>query len=172
MDTKNYKSYNDTIMERFSCRSFLPQKITQNELQEVLKARILAPTAVNFQPERIIVVENEALLEKMKEATRFTFDAKTILVVCYDKNVSWHRKSDGKDHGDIDATIVATQMMLEATTLGLGTCFVCSFKEEILRNILDIPENYGVTCMLPIGYPKEVLPHGPRIDIEDIVIYK
>lgn len=164
--------YNDVINERFSCRSFLPKKITKEELNQILNTGILAPTAVNFQPERIIVVENEELLEKMKEATRFTFDAKTIIVVCYDKSVSWHRRSDGKDHGDIDSAIVATNMMLEATNLKLGSCFVCSFKDAILRNILEIPDNYGITCMLPIGYPKEIKPHGERKGLEDIVSYK
>lgn len=164
--------YFDVINKRFSCRSFLPKKITKEELNKVLNSGILAPTAVNFQPERIIVVENEEILLKMKEATRFTFDAKTIIVVCYDKNASWHRRNDGKDHGDIDGTIVATQMMLAATAINLGSCFVCSFKDDILRKILEIPDNYGITCMLPIGYPMEIKPHGDRKKLEEFVCYK
>lgn len=165
-------NYSDVIKERFSCRSFKPEKITPVELQKILNAGLLAPTACNKQPERVFVVENEVLLEKLKEATRFTFDSKTILVVCYDESESWHRGSDNKDHGDIDSTIVATQMVLEATSLGIGSCFVCSFKEELLRNILDIPSNYKITCLLPLGYPKEILPHKARKDLEDIIIYK
>ncbi len=164
--------YFNVINERFSCRSFLPDRITKDELNKILDSAILAPTAVNYQPERIIVVEDEKLLERMKEATRFTFDAKTIIVVCYDKNISWHRRNDGKDHGDIDASIVATHMMLACTALNLGSCFVCSFKENILRNILEIPDNYGITCMLTIGYPKEINPHGSRKSISELVSYK
>ena len=57
--------YFDVINKRFSCRGFLPKKITKEELNKVLNAGILAPTAVNFQPERIIVVENEEILLKM-----------------------------------------------------------------------------------------------------------
>lgn len=173
MDFKNYnKSYFDCITERFSCRSFSPKKITTEEIEIILEAARLAPTAVNFQPEKIYVVENETLLEKLKEATRFTFDAKTIFVITYDKEKSWHRKYDNKDHGDIDSAIITTHMMLAATSLGLGSCYVCSFKEDIVKSILGIKDNYVVSAMLPVGYPKNIVPHNSRLDLEDIIIYK
>ena len=165
-------TYFDVINDRFSCRNFLSKKISTTELNQILNAGLLAPTACNFQPQKIYVVENETLLNRLNEATRFTFDAKTILVVCYDVNESWHRRSDNKDHGEIDATICATQMMLAATALGLGSCYVCSFKKDILRGILGIPSNYEISCLLPIGYPKEVKPRNTRKELEDIVIYK
>lgn len=166
------KNYFDIINERFSCRSFQADKISTEELEKILEAARLAPTACNFQPQRIIVVENQALLEKLNEATRFTFNAKTVLVVCYDKTESWHRRSDNKDHGEIDATIAATQMMLAATALGIGSCYVCSFKNDILRSLLGIPNEWEISCLLPLGYPKDILPHNTRKEIEDIVIYK
>lgn len=166
------KNYFETIEERFSCRSFQACKIKNEEILKILNAARLAPTACNLQPQRIYVVENEVLLERLKVVTRFTFDAKTIFVVCHDKNVSWHRKSDGKDHGVIDSTICATLMMLAATALGIGSCYVCAFKEDVLKEILDIPSSYEVNCLLPVGYPKDVLPHNNRMDLEDFVIYK
>lgn len=173
MELKKYnKSYFEVIEERFSCRAFTAEKLTIEQIHTILKAANLAPTAVNYQPQRILVVENQVLLEKMKEATRFLFDAKTVFVVCYDKEESWKRRSDGKDHGDIDASIAATHMMLAATALGLGSCYVCSFKNDILRDILDIPANLEINCILPVGYPKDINSHASRKDIEDIVIYK
>lgn len=169
---KNNKGFFEVIEERFSCRSFTAEKITTEEINALLEAARLAPTAVNFQPQKIYVVENQNLLAKLNEATRFLFNAKTCFVVCYDTTESWHRKNDGKDHGDIDATIVATHMMLAATAIGLGSCYVCSFKKDMVREILGIPEEYEINCLLPVGYPKEVVPHNERKDIEDIVIYK
>ena len=94
------------------------------------------------------------------------------LIVCHDKNESWHRGNDGKDHGMVDSTIVATQMVLALTSLGLASCYVCSFKEKLAREILGLSDNLSVDIMLPIGYPKEVLPHNKRKDLESIVIYK
>ena len=173
MDFKNYNmSYFDCINERFSCRSFSPEKVSLDKIEAILESARLAPTAVNFQPEKIYVVENETLLEKLKEATKYLFDSKTVFVICYDKEKSWHRGYDSKDHGDIDAAIVTTHMMLASTALGLGSCYVCSFKEDVVKSILGIPENYVVSAILPIGYPKNVIPHNKRCDLEDIVIYK
>ncbi len=166
------KEFDAVINERFSCRSFKPERITTDELNYVLEAGRLAPTAKNKQPERIIVVENEGLLEKLKEATPCTFDAKTVLIVCYDAEECWIRSTDSKYHGDIDATIVATHMMLAATAINLGTTFVCAFNKDVLKSIIDLPKNIEPTCMLPIGYPKDVRPHNTRLDLEDIVIYK
>lgn len=173
MDTKKYtKNYFEVINERFSCRSFTAEKLSTEQIQIILESAQLAPTACNFQPQIIYVVENPVLLDKLKEATRFTFGAKTIFVVCHDKSKSWHRRSDEKDHGDIDATIVATHMMLAATALGLGTTYVCSMKVDLVKEILDIPDNYEINCLLPVGYPKDIVPHNTRVDIEDFVFYK
>lgn len=166
------KSFFDVISERFSCRSFKNDKIKQEEIDFLLEAARLAPTAVNLQPQRIYVVEDKDLLDRLNEATRFLFDAKTVFVFCYDKNVSWHRRSDNKDHGEIDATISATHLMLAATSMGLGSCYVCSFKEEIVRKILDIPKEYVISAILPVGYPNEIKPHNSRNKIEDLVFYK
>lgn len=166
------KYFFDVINERFSCRSFKEDKISDDELNKLLEAARLAPTACNFQPQRIYVVEDSKLLDELKTATRFLFDAKTVLCVCHDKNESWKRRSDNKDHGTIDASIAATQIALCATSLGLGTCFVCAFKDEIVRNVLEIPDNYEVLCLLPVGYPKEIKSHNERKDIKDFVIYR
>ena len=162
----------DVIETRFSCRDFKDEKISEGELREILEAGRLAPTACNFQPVRIYVVENETLLEKLKTATRFTFNSKTILVICYNSEVSWHRGNDKKDHGDIDASIVTTHMMLRAWDLGIGSCYVCSMKEEITKEILDIPPHMHISAILPLGYPKEIHPRNTRLDLEDIIIYK
>ena len=166
------KSFDEVINERFSCRSFKAERINTEELNYILEAGRLAPTAKNKQPERIIVVENDNLLERLKEATPCTFDAKTVLIVAYDKTECWIRSSDAKYHGEIDATICATNMMLAAYAINLGTTFVCAFNNEILKSILDLGENIEPVCMLPIGYPKEIKPHNTRKDLEDIVIYK
>ena len=164
--------YFEAIEKRFSCRSFKDEKISRELLYKVLEAGILAPTACNFQPERIIVVEDPILLEKLKEGTRYTFNAKTLLVIAHDKTKSWHRGNDGVDHGSIDSTIVATHMSLAATALGLGTCFVCSMKEKVVRDILELNDNFYVDIILPIGYPTEVLKHNTRKNFDEIVTFK
>ena len=162
----------EAIEKRFSCREFKDERIKRDELNKILEAGRLAPTACNNQPELIYVVESEPALEKLKNGSKYTFNSKTILVVCYNTCASWHRRYDSKDHGNIDAAIVAENMVLMATALGIGSCYVCAMKPDIIKEALDIPSEYEVVCMLPLGYPKEIKPHNTRKDLSDIIIYK
>lgn len=159
----------EVLQQRFSCRSFQEKAIREEELLQILNAGRSAPTAVNRQPQRIFVVENVSCLEQLKEATRFTFDAKTILVVCHDPSASWHRKNDQKDHGMIDSSIVASFMMLAATALGIGSTYVCAFDEEKVKAILQIPGEYRINCLLPLGYPNESMKERNRKPLEETV---
>ena len=158
----------DVMEKRFSCRKFKDKKITEEELNKVLEAGRLSPTACNYQPQRIMVVENPLVLEKLKEATKYTFNAKTILVIAHDSSVSWHRK-DNVDHGIVDASIVATHMVLAATSLNLGTCFVCSMNPVLIKEILGLSDSYIVDILLPIGYKDEEKAHNTRKELSELV---
>lgn len=107
--------------ERHSVRKFSDKKVEKEKIDAILEAGRLAPTAVNFQPQRICVLESDESLLKLKDCTRYHFDAPLAIIVCYDNTVSWKRSYDNKDMGEVDASIVATHMMLEVTNLGLGT---------------------------------------------------
>lgn len=162
--------------KRYSCRSFLSKDVEQEKIDKILEAARIAPTAVNLQPQRILVIKDKSKIEKLKDATRFTFDAPMMFVICYDKNISWKRKYDGNDEGVIDASIVTTHMIFEATELGLGTTWVGAFNPFKAREILEVPENYEIIALLPTGYPAEDgIPsssHEDRNSIEKIAFYE
>lgn len=162
----------EVINSRYSCRKFTNEKIKETELKVLLEAARIAPSAVNFFPTKIMIIENEELLEKLKSATKYTFNAKTVLCILHDKRISWHRRNDNKDHGIIDSTICATHIMLACTSIGLGSTYVCAFKEELLREILEIGDEYEVNCLLPIGYPAETKNITKRKELDEIVIRK
>ena len=113
-----------------------------------MEAARVAPTACNFQPQRILVLDNKESLEKLKKCTPYHFHAPLALVVCYDKTTSWKRK-DGDDMGEVDAAIVTTQMMLETENIGLGTTWVGYFdKAELVKEFeaagLSIDKEKGI----------------------------
>ena len=164
--------YFEVLEKRYSCRSFTDKEVEQEKIDIILKSAILSPTAVNFQPERIYVCKSKEILEKLKLATKYTFDAKLIFVIAYDTNLSWKRKNDNKEFGNIDAAIVTTNMTNTITALGLGSCFVCSMNQKMVEEILDLPENIKVLALLPTGYPNEVKCHNKRKDISEIVEYR
>lgn len=143
--------------ERYSCREFLEKKVEKEKIEKILEAARLAPTAGNYQPQRILVLQDEEKLSKLGECTRFGWNAPLIMVVCYDKNVSWKRKYDNNDEGIVDASIVTTHMMLEVQDLGLGSTWIGSFDPKKIREVYNIPENLEIVSLLAIGYPSENL---------------
>lgn len=160
---------------RYSCRKFLEKPVEQEKIDKILEAGRIAPTAVNFQPQRILVLTDKEKLKKVCECTKYSFNAPLNFIVCYDKEESWKRGYDGKDHGDIDASIIASHMMLEAWELGIGSTWVGSFNPKKAAEIFGIPENYEITAFLPMGYPAEdskpAPMHEKRLDIKDIADY-
>ena len=100
--------------ERYSLRKYADLPVEAEKLEKVLEAGHNAPTAHNLQPQRILVMQSREALEKAEECTACKFHAPVILVVAYDPAKAWNREGDMKNHGEIDATIAATQMMLQA----------------------------------------------------------
>lgn len=145
----------ELVQKRYSCREFSVKEVEKEKIEKVLETGRLAPTACNFQPQRILVVTDKEKREELKECTRFTFDAPVILVVCYNKEESWKRKYDGQDEGIVDCSIVSTHMMLQIQELGMGSTWVGSFDPMKAREILKIPENLEIVNLLPFGYPAE-----------------
>lgn len=141
----------DLAKKRYSVRKYGDEKVEEEKLLKILEAGRVAPTGANTQPQRLIVVQEEAGLEKLKKAGNISGAAMAI-IVCGDHKAAWKRPFDNKDILDIDASIVTTHMMLQATELGLGTVWVCYFDPAILREEFNIPEGVEPINILGIGY--------------------
>ena len=165
--------FTKVINERFSTRSFSDKKVEKEKLAKILEAARLAPTAKNQQTFKIYVVESSKGLEAVDAATRCRYNAPVVLVVCGDKT--------GYAHGehsfvDIDTSIVTTHLMLAATNEGVDNIWIGLFEPEILKEKLNIPENYIPVNVLPLGYKTEDFEPSPmhtmRKNIEELVEYK
>ena len=164
--------------ERYSMRKFDSRPVEPEVLHQILESARIAPTATNAQPVRILVLDSPELIAPMDEykVTRYHFHAPVVLMVCYDKTVSWKRvRFDGKEMGEVDASIATTHMMLAATSLGLGTTWVAAFNPEAAREAYQVPENLEIVALLPLGYPAaDVEPapkHFERNPMENMVSY-
>lgn len=161
--------------ERYSLRKFDPRPVEQEKLDMILEAGRNAPTAHNNQPQRIFVLRTPELLEKADACMGCHFHPPVILAVGYDAGVSWHRECDGKDHGEIDAAIAVTQMMLQAADLGLGTTYVGWFDPEKLAAAFPEMAELNIMALLPLGYPAEgahpARLHSQRQPMERLVTY-
>ncbi len=160
---------------RYSLRKFSARPVEREKLDLILEAGRNAPTAHNFQPQRIFVLQSPEALEKASACAGSRFHPPVMLVVACDHAASWKRETDGKDHGEIDAAIAATQMMLQAADLGLGTTYVGMFEPDKL--LAAFPEMAGTVpiALLPLGYPAEgahpARLHSDRKPLEELVTY-
>ena len=97
MERREKMDFFELAKKRYSCRSFCDKKVEKEKLEKILEAGRVAPTACNFQPVRILVLQDKRQLEKLSECTPYGWNAPVIMIVCYDQTISWKRKYDGKD---------------------------------------------------------------------------
>lgn len=170
-------SFYDLTKQRFAVRHYSQKQVEEEKLQKILEVGRLAPTAANKQPQKIYVLKSDEAIQKARSTTRMVYDAPIILLVCYDDLVSWKGTAfndPNYDGGEVDAAIVTTHMMMQATELGLGTLWVRGFCAEIVSKTFDLPSNIHPVCYLLIGYPednaKPYPSHDKRNDLSEIIV--
>lgn len=176
----------DISKMRVTVRQFDRRPVEPEKIEKILEAGRWSPTAVNAQPQRILVLNTPENLAKVREFCSFGYDQKyvdlakecsdkehgknnyyygapLVLFVCYDKTACWTHPQSGKTSGETDATIVTTHMMLEAASIGLGTVWISYFDENKARKLLHIPDEWESVCMLYIGYPAKDFQPNPKM---------
>ncbi|MDD4212613.1 MAG: nitroreductase family protein [Bacilli bacterium] len=138
---------------RYSVRKFSSEPVRKVDLNLILKAGHLAPTACNKQPQHIIVIDTTEGLSQLKKCTTSHFNCSLAFLVCYDTTQCWVREFDGKNSGEVDASIVATHMMLEAASIGVGSTWVMHFIPEAIVEEFSLPPHIIPVAILVMGYP-------------------
>jgi nitroreductase len=147
-------SFLDLVKKRYSVRNYSDKPVEAEKLNYVLECGRLAPSAANYQPWKVFVIRDTGLRDKLAGTySRSWFrQAPVILVICGDHQLAWKR-SDGKDHTDIDISIIIDHMTLAAAEQGLGTCWICNFDAKACAEILNLPPQIEPVAYLPLGYP-------------------
>ncbi|MFB6217074.1 MAG: nitroreductase family protein [Candidatus Aenigmatarchaeota archaeon] len=164
----------DAIKKRRSVRSFKDRDVEDEKLEEILKAASYSPSAKARYPWSLVVVKDEKKREKFSKSTRwssFASDAPVVIAVTSEDTKTWVE----------DSSIVAEHIQLEATNQGLGACWIHirdaetdrdKKPEERVKDILNVPEDQRVLCLVAIGYPDEHKKEHPhkksRIETQDI----
>lgn len=141
---------------RFSVRKYKSEAVSEEDLAYVLEAGRIAPSAVNYQPWHFLVIQDKKNLEKLYALYHREWfrEAPVVIIILADHSQSWKR-SEGKDHADIDVAITVDHMTLAATDKGLGTCWVCNFDKQKTIETLDLPEHLEPVVFLPLGVPDQ-----------------
>ena len=146
---------------RFSVRHYSSRTVDTSLIQEVLQAGRRSPTACNKQPQRILVLQSEEAVAKAAKAANI-HGGPCVLVVCADRTKSWVRPYDGMNSAVIDATIVTDQMMMAATERGLSSLWICHFNPDILREELELPNEWLPVNLLVLGYAADGVQADPN----------
>jgi nitroreductase len=145
--------FTEVVKKRRSIRKYLPMKIPEDKLTNILEAARLAPSGSNRQSWKFIVVRDGSKKSKLAEACNkqlWIAEADTIIAGCW-------LPVEGVDETRLrrDVTIAMEHMVLAATNEGLGSCWIGAFDADAVRSILGIPKQVGINALLVIGYPAE-----------------
>ncbi|MBZ9623288.1 nitroreductase family protein [Clostridium sp. FP2] len=162
----------DLVQKRYSVRAYKDEVVEDEKLNKILKAALLAPTAHNKQAFKIVVIntkEHQDELKKIYPSLFFT-QAPIVLGIFSIPGESWVRK-DGKNYGNVDAAIVMDHIVMEATALGLGTCWIANFDSIAASEIIGLGKDFEPIAFTPIGYAEPKDFKKVRKTLEEIVVY-
>lgn len=161
----------NAIKSRRSIRSYLPEPIEEEKLSKLLEAARLAPGARVEQDFKMVLITEDCLKKELVracEGQRFVAEAPVVLVMC---STNDRTMLCGQPVRPIDCSIALSFMLLEAEELGLGMCWLGAFRAEEVKRILEIPEDYKVVAVVPVGYPANTGYSTSRKKIDDLVLY-
>lgn len=162
----------EAIQKRYSCRVYQDKPIEPDKINQIFEAARLAPSAKNLQDWRFIVVTDKTTKVKLAQAANnqtFLSEAGAIIIACSNSD---YIMRCGQAIGPIDVAIAIEHICLEATELGLATCWIGSFYPEKVRQILNIPEQIQIIELLALGYPADSPTPPNRLPVENIVCYE
>ena len=148
---EQYPQFYNLSERRYSCRGYSDRPVTRDLIMAVFDAVRLAPSACNRQPWKFLVIDTPELRHAIQKSyDREWFDSAPVYVV---------------------VSIAVEHFCLAATTLGLGTCWVCNFDPAVLVEALSLPEGVEPMAIIPVGYPLDdtSIPVKKRKALEEIV---
>ncbi len=182
----------EVVKKRRSIHYFTDEEVSNRDLNYILEAARWAPSAGNSQPWRFIIVRKPENIHKIWESTtgiQFPISSKRsipvtpqnfikkvpcIIVVCTDPTA--YKGRQASINSDLyciqDSAIAIMNLLLAVCDRGLGACWVGMFKEEKLKEALDIPPHIKPVAIIPIGHTKSKEKPRPRKPIEEILYYE
>jgi len=164
--------FGQLIAHRYSVRSYQTRPVEEEKLERMIHAAMLAPTAANRQPFRLIVIPTENRVEELKQiySKAWFSEAPYVICICAVHDEAWKRR-DGRNYAFVDTAIAMDHLILAAADEGLGTCWVAAFDPEAAREILDIPDDQEPVAFTPLGYAADNPGPKKRKTEEELVRY-
>lgn len=141
----------ETFRKRKSVRSYIATPVSDEILVRIMDAARLAPSAGNAQPWHFIIVQDKEKRTRIAKGCRygkFLSESPVVIIGCGNKKAS-------PRHYSVDTSIALEHIVLAATALGLGTCWIGMFDEGEIRDMVNLPEQFEIVALLALGYKRE-----------------
>ena len=168
------------IAESRSVRAYRNTPVDSNLVMELIDAARLAPSGNNTQPWRYKIVDDALTKSRLKEShvfmQSFVYTAPVLIFCCADPDAYSRSKFvTGVDdpyqfRALRDLAISSQNLVLRATELGLGTCYIGWMDKPKAREILNIPKNFVLPYAITVGYPTREIKPRPRKNISEIIL--
>ena len=173
----------DVIGRRVSCRAYKPDPVPEQQVRQILEAARLAPSACNLQPWRLVVVRDSAVRRRIVEegflpgiTMTWAREAPVHVVLGMECSFVTHRLAaavSGVKYPWVDLGIAGEHLVLAATELGLGTCWIGWLKSRVVAKIVGWPGSVKPVAVITVGYPAGAMralpPAARRKPLEQIV---
>ena len=157
--------YQELIEKRRSIRKYKPKPVPREKILKILEAARIAPSASNRQPWHFVVVEDKDMIKKLaKQEWAASAPAMIVGLADTEESPNWCANDFG---------IACEHLVLAATDLGFGTCWMGqSNREDLVRELLDIPEKYKVVAIVTLGEADEAPSAKSRKSLESIISWE
>lgn len=154
------ENFHELLINRRSIRRYTSEPVDADQVRLIMEAALMSPSSKSVRPWQFVVVEDKEMLERLShcKSNYATSIASAPLAIVVTADIT---KSDAWIE---DASIAAVFMQLQAADFGLGSCWVEireRFREdgepaeEYVRDVLGIPEQFAVLCVITIGHKDE-----------------
>ncbi|MGN1235784.1 MAG: nitroreductase family protein [Christensenellaceae bacterium] len=164
-----YQDIHELYLHRQSCRTFAETPIARETVEAVCQAALLAPSACNAQPWRLIAVAGEKKKELTPLLQRLGMNqfltAAPVIIVIAEAEASCNAaiRKRVKEYLPFDLGGLASHLVLAADAAGLGACIVGWRQEDKIKELLGLDENVSVPAVVAMGYPKPDTPIRPKV---------
>jgi nitroreductase len=146
--------FSDVIKFRTSVRDYSDKTVEEEKIIYILECARFAPSWMNKQSVRFIIIKNKetiSLIAKTSLINRWLKTAPLLIIACADPTVSCIHNNI--EYYIVDVSIALEHLILAATDIGFGTCWINEFNEDEIKQLLEIPKRIKVVALTPLGYP-------------------
>ncbi len=162
--------FQELIKKRYSVRAYKSDEVPEDVINMIMEAARLAPTAANRQSFKLFVVKTAGFKDELKKIypREWFVQAPYVMGICGIPDGNWVR-SDGRNYVDVDSAIVMDHVILAATDLGIGTCWIGAFDPDAAKKYLELPSEMEPIAFTPIGYPADTPGVKRRKPVDELV---